>query len=70
VPIECKAALSVNLKHTRGLCEYMRLFEQDYGLIVSLAPQCTLEPSGGGRIRNLPVYLTERLHSHLFEAQG
>jgi predicted AAA+ superfamily ATPase len=70
VPIECKAALSVNLKHTRGLCEYMRLHEQDYGLIVSLAPQCTLEPSGGGRIRNLPVYLTERLHSHLFEAQG
>lgn len=61
IPIECKAALSVNLKHTRGLCEYMRLYEQDSGVIVSLAPRCTLAPAGGGHIRNLPVYLAERL---------
>ena len=61
VPIECKAALSVNLKHTRGLCEYMRMYEQNSGVIVSLAPQSVLKITGGGTIVNLPVYLAERL---------
>ena len=58
-----KSALSVNLKHARGLCEYMRLYGQDVGVIVSLAPQCVLDLSGGGKIHNVPVYLVERLVS-------
>jgi len=61
VSIECKSALSVNLKHARGLCEYMRIYDQDVGVIVSLAPQCILDLSGGGRILNVPVYLVERV---------
>ncbi len=61
LPIECKASVVVNLRHTRGLCEYMRLYEQDSGVIVSLAPLGVLEPTGGGRIHNFPAYLAERL---------
>ena len=61
VPVECKAALSVNLKHTRGVREYMRIYEQETGVIVSLAPQSIFGLPGGGRIVNLPVYLAERL---------
>ncbi len=60
VPIECKSALAVNLKHARGLCEYMRLYDQNVGMIVSLAPQRILDLSGGGQIINVPVYLVER----------
>ena len=61
VPIECKAALSINLKHTRGVREYMRFYEQETGVIVSLAPQSEFELAEGGRIVNLPIYLAERL---------
>lgn len=63
VPIECKAALSINIKHARGLCEYMRIYGQATGVIVSLAPQSTLPVAGGARILNVPVYLAERLHN-------
>lgn len=63
VPIECKAALSVNLKHARGVREYMRLYGQDAGVIVSLAPQSDLELPAGVVIHNLPAYLAERLRA-------
>jgi predicted AAA+ superfamily ATPase len=61
VPIECKAALSVNRKHARGLGEYLRLYRQSTGILVSLAPQADLDTAEGCRIHNLPVYLAERL---------
>lgn len=61
VPIECKAALSVNLKHTRGVREYLRIYEQETGVIISLAPQAEFELEEGRRIINLPIYLAERL---------
>jgi len=61
VPIECKAARAVNLKHARGLAEYLRMYRQSTGTLVSLAPQTVLDIGEGRRIQNLPVYLAERL---------
>jgi predicted AAA+ superfamily ATPase len=61
VPVECKAALAVNLKHTRGLCDYMEIYGLDLGIVISLAPQAELSLSGGGTIENMPAYLAERL---------
>lgn len=60
-PVECKAALSVNLKHTRGIREYLKIYSLKTGLMVSLAPLCRLTPSGDSEILNLPAYLAERL---------
>lgn len=61
VPIECKAAVSVNLKHARGLGEYLRMYGQTTGTLVSLAPEAVMDIREGRHIRNLPVYLAERL---------
>jgi uncharacterized protein len=61
VPLECKATLTANLKHTRGLCSYMEFYGLDSGVIVSLAPQAELHLSRGGTIVNIPAYLAERL---------
>jgi len=61
VPVECKATLSVNLKHTRGLGDYMRIYALNFGMIISLAPQTELRLSDGGTIVNMPAYLAERL---------
>ena len=61
LPVECKTAASVNIKHARALCEYMRLYERDTGVLVSLAPQSRLQLTGGDQIVNLPIYLAERL---------
>lgn len=61
VPVECKAALAVNVKHTRGLCDYMRIYGLDLGIVISLAPQSELSLSGGGTVVNMPAYLAERL---------
>ena len=61
VPVECKAALAVNLKHAKGLCDYMNIYGLDLGVIISLAPQAELSLSRGGTIVNMPAYLAERL---------
>ena len=60
MPVECKATLAVNLKHARGLCDYMRISGLDFGMVISLAPQSELSLSGGGTIVNMPAYLAER----------
>jgi hypothetical protein len=60
-PIECKATLGVNLRHTKGLADYLRIYGLQSGVIVSLAPEMTMELPEGISIRNLPVYLVERL---------
>ena len=61
MPVEYKATLSVNLKHTRGLGDYMRIYALNFGMIISLAPQTELRLSDGGTIVNMPAYLAERL---------
>ena len=62
VPVECKAALSVNRKHMRGLVEYLRLHGLRHGSVVSLAP-CSTTVIDGFEVTNLPTYLLERLGS-------
>ena len=60
VPVECKASLSVNLRHMRGLIAYLRAHGQHSGYIASLAPYAQTSVDGV-QIVNLPAYLLERL---------
>ncbi len=65
LPVECKASRSVNIKHTRGVSEYLKFYSQKVGLLVSAAPESTFSLADGREIFNLPVYLVERLHRWL-----
>ena len=60
VPVECKASLSVNLRHMRGLIAYLRAHGRHRGYIASLAPYAQTSVDGV-QIVNLPAYLLERL---------
>lgn len=60
VPVECKAALSVNRKHMKGLVEYLRQHAAPTGVLVSLAPGSTTVIDGF-KVVNLPAYRVERL---------
>lgn len=60
-PIECKAALSINLRHTKGMADYLKIYGLSLGVIVSLAPEGKLALPMGGTVHNLPAYLAERL---------
>ena len=53
VPVECKASLSVNLRHMRGLIAYLRAHGQRRGYIASLAPYAETSVDGA-QIVNLP----------------
>ncbi len=60
LPVECKAALTVNRKHMRGIAGYLRLHGLRTGYLASLAPYfvTTMDEI---RIVSLPAYLLERL---------
>lgn len=60
IPVECKAALSVNRKHMKGLVEYLRQHAAPTGVLVSLAPGSTTVIDGF-EVVNLPAYRVERL---------
>ena len=62
VPVECKASLTVNLRHMRGLVAYLGSHGQRRGYIASLAPYAETSVDGV-QIVNLPAYLLERLVS-------
>ena len=61
IPVECKASLAINRRHMRGVLEYLRLFSQRTGVVVSLAPYSVTPIADGRRIVNVPAYLVERL---------
>lgn len=61
-PLECKATLSLNRKHLRGLQQYLAMYSQSLGLVVSLAPYMRLPVGQGVQILNVPIYFLERLH--------
>ena len=67
VPVECKASLTINRRHMRGVSGYLDLYSQSRGLLVSLAPYAETTCGDGRRIVNVPAYLLERLPS-LIEA--
>ena len=60
VPVECKASLTANLRHMRGLVAYLGSHGQRRGYIASLAPYAETSVDGV-QIVNLPAYLLERL---------
>ena len=60
-PVECKAALRLTGQHTRGIRDYLELYGQNTGAIVSLAPYQEVELAPGRRIISVPAYLLERL---------
>lgn len=60
-PVECKASLTFDRKNIRGICDYLTMYGQNLGIVVSLAPQALFSLSGGGRVINMPAYLLERL---------
>jgi predicted AAA+ superfamily ATPase len=60
-PVECKASLTFNQKNIRGICEYLSLYQQPFGLIVSLAPYAAFSLPGGQTVANVPIYGLERL---------
>ena len=59
-PVECKASLTVNLRHMRGLVAYLRSHGRRRGYITSLAPYAVTSIDDV-QIVNLPAYLLERL---------
>jgi len=61
LPIECKSTLSLNMKHTKGLCDYMNIYSCDAGVIISLSPYEKIDLSQGGYIINCPAYMIERV---------
>lgn len=66
IPIECKAGLSLDRRSLRGIVDYMALYAQPTGIIVSFAPYDLVElelPGGRSRCRvmHLPAPLLERL---------
>ena len=62
VPVECKASLTANLRHMRGLIAYLGSHGQRRGYIASLAPYAETNVDGV-QIVNLAAYLLERLVS-------
>ena len=66
-PIECKASLTFDRKNIRGICEYLAMYRQHFGVVVSLAPHAVFSLSGNLTVVNVPIYLLERLPH--FQAQ-
>ena len=70
VPVECKAALTVNRKHMRGIVDYLWRHAAATGFLVSLAPGSTTVINGF-EVVNLPAYRVERLGAdHRPQAAG
>jgi hypothetical protein len=44
-----------------GICDYLGIYGQPVGVVVSLAPYGALALPGGREVANLPAYLLERL---------
>ncbi|GAH67841.1 unnamed protein product, partial [marine sediment metagenome] len=60
-PVACKASLTINKRHMRGVLDYLDIFSLKTGIIVSLAPQFVTKFVGGKRVINIPAYMLERL---------
>jgi predicted AAA+ superfamily ATPase len=60
-PIECKASLTFDRKNIRGIGEYLAMYRQHFGIVVSLAPQAVFALPENRTVVNVPIYLLERL---------
>jgi predicted AAA+ superfamily ATPase len=61
VPVECKASLTINRRHMKGLFAYLAAMDQPTGVIISFAPRSVTKSGTGRRVVNIPAYLMERL---------
>ena len=61
IPVECKASLTINRRHMKGLFSYLSALDQPTGVIVSFAPWSSTTSGSGHRVVNIPAYLLERL---------
>jgi predicted AAA+ superfamily ATPase len=61
LPVECKASLSVNARHLKGIASYLRDYGEKVGVVVSFAPFSTMTLDGGRRVIVLPAYFLERM---------
>ncbi|MBC8443269.1 ATP-binding protein [PVC group bacterium] len=61
IPVECKASLTINRRHMRGVLDYLSLLSLRTGVVVSLAPHAVTPFEDGRRVINIPAYLVERL---------
>ena len=59
-PVECKASLTFDRKNIRGICDYLAMYRQRFGVVVSLAPHAVFKLPDDLRVINLPIYLLER----------
>ncbi len=59
-PVECKATLTVNKRHLRGVVDYLDLYSLLRGYIVSFAPSVSMK-IGYRTILNTPAYLAEAI---------
>ncbi len=60
-PIECKASVTCDRKNIRGICEYLTMYGQRFGVVVSLAPNAIFTLPENLTVVNVPIYLLERL---------
>ena len=64
IPVECKASLSINKRHLKGLLDYLNLFSLNRGIIVSFAPRSSITITNK-TVHNIPAYMLERLEDQV-----
>jgi len=64
IPVECKASLSINKRHLKGLLDYLSLFSLNRGIIVSFAPRSSMTIANK-TVHNIPAYMLERLEDQV-----
>jgi len=57
IPIVCKPAVDANLRHLKGIAEWLEAMRQPVGVLVSFAPYSVTALEGGARVLQLPAYL-------------
>ncbi len=69
-PIECKASLTFDRKNIRGIGEYLAMYRQPLGIVVSLAPHAVFSLPGNRTVANVPIYALERLPHPLTQSRA
>ena len=61
LPVECKASLSVNARHLKGIAGYLRGCGEKTGVAVCFAASSTVKLDGGRQVIVLPACFLERI---------
>jgi hypothetical protein len=59
--VECKASLSVDARHLKGIAGYLRDYGEKTGVVVCFAAFSTVKLDAGRRVIVLPAYFLERI---------